>query len=90
MPRFMKLAKVIYLHKGGSEWDMGNYRPISLLPTLSKVLEKIFTQQFQDHMEDNNLWCQTQFGFRKGRGTVQALHACIKTIEDLQNKSMWR
>ena len=89
MPEPMKLARVIYLHKGGPEYDMGNYRPISLLPTLSKILEKIFTQQFQSHMEDNDLWCETQFGFREGRGTIQALSASIKTIESLLNKKQY-
>ena len=89
MPPTLKIAKVIYLHKGNATTEMGNYRPISLLPTLSKIIEKIFTKGFQDHMETNKLWYRNQFGFREGHSTVHALLTCRDTIESALNKKKY-
>ena len=59
----MKSAKVIPLHKGGSKTDPNNYRPISLLPIFSKVLEKAVYSQLSVNCEEQVL-TDNQFGFR--------------------------
>ena len=50
-PENLKLAEVKPIHKKGSTADMGNYRPISLLPTFSKVFERILYDQLSDHFQ---------------------------------------
>ena len=78
VPDTWKFAKIIPLHKKGSTKDTGNYRPISLLPTISKVIEKIIEKQTRKHLENNNLITQQQFGFRPAHETT---HAVLKAVE---------
>ena len=52
-PDMCKIANVIPLHKGGNPVD-ANYRPISLLPFLSKILEIVVDMQVRKHLETNN------------------------------------
>ena len=61
--RECKVAKVIPLYKSGSLAEIDNYRPISILPTLSKILEKIVRQQLMAHLERHILLFEYQFGF---------------------------
>ncbi len=86
-PKEWKLAKVIPIHKKGSKEDMGNYRPISLLPTMSKVIEKILDKQIREYMEENNYFTPNQFGFRKEHETGHILmKAQEKIAQDKRNK----
>ena len=65
-PNHWKIAKVTPLHKGGARNDINNYRPISVLPILSKILEKhVF-------LRDNNLLYELQSAFRSGQSTETA------------------
>ena len=50
-----------------------SYRPISVLPALSKVLETVIIEQFLDYMDEYNLLPPAQHGFRQGHSTVTAL-----------------
>ena len=63
VPRECKVAKVIPLYKSGSLAEIDNYRPISILPTLSKILEKIVRQQLMAHLERHILLFEYQFCF---------------------------
>lgn len=58
----------IFKHKGSSS-DPTNYRPISLLPTLSKVFEKLIFQKIYEHISENNLLTEKQSGYRPGHST---------------------
>ena len=71
-PTDWKQAKVSAHHKSGVTSDFSNYRPISILPTLSKIMEKIVHSQLMTHLEENNLLCKSQFGFRANRSTELA------------------
>lgn len=71
-PDLMKHSKVIPLFKAGSTSDPTNYRPISILPTLSKIFEKLILQQLLSHFNNNNIMSSKQFGFTKGRSTTDA------------------
>ncbi len=86
LPNELKTAKVIYLFKAGDKSQMGNYRPISLLPTISKVIEKIFTDKMQQHLENNELWYKDQYGFRANKSTIHALARITDTIESSQKQ----
>ena len=72
-PNLMKLAKVVPLHKSGSKNIADNYRPISLLPVISKILERIVYNRTVVHLDANNIVFPRQFGFRKKHSTVDAV-----------------
>ena len=72
-PNELKLAKVIPLFKGGDCHYLVNYRPVSVLPVFSKVLERIMYNRVLEFIEENNLLYNLQFGFRKGHSTSIAL-----------------
>ncbi len=76
----MKSAKFIPIFKKGNKQDRGYYRPISLLPTISKMMEKCIDNQIRSYMEKNEYWAPTQFGFRKHHETG---HAVIKMISEI-------
>ena len=63
MPLQFKIAKVIPIHKAGDKDLMDNYRPISLLSTFSKIIEKIAATRITFFIEENNILSKWQFGF---------------------------
>ena len=72
VPQIWKTAKVTPIHKSGSTPLLGNFRPISVLPTLSKMLEKVVHSQLILYLENNNLINTNQFGYRTKRSTKLA------------------
>lgn len=63
------------VHKKSPKTLKENYRPISILPTPSKIMEKLVHHQFEVYLEKAKILPRTQFGFRKGRSTIQAVGA---------------
>ena len=61
------------IHKSGSRTDPSNYRPISILTTFSKILEKLFLKRVLSFINKNNILHENQFGFRKGKSTSVAI-----------------
>ena len=83
----LQIAKVIVIHKSGKKDNMGNYRHISLLPQMSKILEKIIKQRLLNYINKHNILIDNQFGFRIGRSTANALDYLIDSISNkLDNK----
>ena len=83
-PQIWKLAKVMPLYKSsGDKTEMKNYRPIALLPVMSKVLEKFVSRWLNRHMETNGLWSDKQHGYRSNRSTATAL---VQLQEDIMTK----
>ena len=73
-PDAYKVAKVIPLFKkGGDKGDQNSYRPISLLPALSKILEKIVSMRVIKFFEAHNILSSHQFGFRAKFSTEYAV-----------------
>ena len=70
---FWKCAKVIPLFKKGERAALDNYRPISIIPVIAKVFEKIVFQQVYSFLDDNKLLSNCQSGFRGLHSTVTAL-----------------
>ena len=62
IPSVWKIAKIIPTHKKGSLDDPKNYRPISILPVLSKILERAIHEQLSSFLEEHNLLTEYQFG----------------------------
>ena len=79
-PDQLKFAKVCPIHKGGSKTEVSNYRPISLLPTFSKIFEKAIHCRVTTFLEKNNSLYNHQFGFRKQHSCEHALLAAQNTI----------
>ena len=69
----LKIAKIIPIYKKEEPTDLSNYRPISLLPTISKIFERIIHIQLQEYLNRNNLLAEQQYGFRPiiQRNTLQ-------------------
>ena len=75
-PLDWKIARVTPLHKKGSKNLMENYRPIPILPIISKVFERILYDQFYEYLTSNNLLSKQQFGFRRFHSTMSTLLDC--------------
>jgi hypothetical protein len=86
-PRHWQIGQVIMIPKPGKNpTEVTSYRPISLLPLLSKILEKIILKRLTPILTTNNVIPAHQFGFRQKHGTVQHTHRIHKIYEDLENK----
>ena len=82
VPDKMKIAKVVPIYKSGNIQDFGNYRPISVLPQFSKILEKVFYNRLINYIEKQQILVKNQFGFRHKHSTGNALITLIETITD--------
>ncbi|PNF23822.1 hypothetical protein B7P43_G15913 [Cryptotermes secundus] len=71
-PDRLKISIVKPVFKKGDKYSMTNYRPISLLSTFSKILEKVMYSRINQHMHCNNILVPEQYGFRKGVSTEDA------------------
>ena len=82
-PDRMKYSIIKPLHKKGSNKELGNYRPISLLPVFSKVLEKLIYKRLYSFLENNRILSTNQYGFRKKLSTSSAIIyiPCIYNFE---------
>ena len=77
-PETFKHALVTPVYKKDDETDEKNYRPVSLTTNLSKVFERLMSDQMMRFLCQHNLLSNTQFGFRPGFSTTDAL---LYTIE---------
>lgn len=85
-PNLFKTALVIPLYKKGNNEDIDNYRQISLLNALSKLLEKIISNRLISYFETNNILCPSQHGFRSNKSTETAsCHMLNYIYEGLDN-----
>ena len=75
-PEEMKLADVVPLYKSKAEYECTNYRPISFLLTISKLLEKLMYKRTYHFLEQTDQLYQSQYGFRKS-------HSCETAIMEL-------
>ena len=76
-----KIAKVIPSHKKGPANDVNNYRPISLLSTFSKIMEKLMAVRLNNYLDLHNIIYPNQFGFRSGYSTTHSLITITENIK---------
>ena len=86
-PDRFKYAIVKPIFKRGCKQDISNYRPISLLTSFPKVLEKVIYNRLYTHFEKNGILVQEQFGFRRQHSTEQAAFCLINSILTAMNKN---
>lgn len=79
-PQALKIAKVTPIYKTGSKLDPGNYRPVSVLPTISKILEKIIHNRLNEYLLNIKLLYKGQYGFRAKSNTLSACIDLVTTI----------
>ena len=65
----MKVARVIPLFKANDQSLFTNYRPVSVLPSFPKFLERIIHSRLLDYLTKLDILCDNQFGFRKNPST---------------------
>ena len=89
-PEAWKKAKIIVLPKPGKDpYLVASYRPISLLPILSKILERLILEVMQDDLEKLMVIPQHQFGFRRQHGTIEQVHKIVNEIKQaLERKQL--
>ena len=86
-PQLLKFACVTPIFKGGSRLEVSNYRPVSILPILSKLIERLMQKRLINFLNSNEILYDHQFGFQKGKSTSLAiLDMCHKVIESFENK----
>uniref|UniRef100_A0A1B6KMS7 Reverse transcriptase domain-containing protein n=1 Tax=Graphocephala atropunctata TaxID=36148 RepID=A0A1B6KMS7_9HEMI len=79
-PDQLKIAKVIPIYKKNDPLNIQNYRPVSLLPSLSKIYEKVVYNRLMQFVESNNILEAIQHGFRKQKSTITAVVSFIESI----------
>ena len=81
-PTELKIANVVPIYKSGDEMIFTNYRPVSVLPVFSKLLERLMYNRLIGFINANNLLYEYQFGFQKGKSTHMALIFLIDKITE--------
>jgi hypothetical protein len=82
-PNLLKIAKVTPIYKKGDETDFSNYRPISLLPALSKIFEKVIFNQTYEYFTQEKLFYESQYGFRNKHSTE---YAALEIVDRLMTE----
>ena len=86
-PLCWKLAKISPLFKKGDKFDAKNYRPVAVLPSMSKVLEKVIVSRLKTHLERNKLLADTQNAYREKRKVTTAVIQLYDEILKRQDQS---
>ena len=89
-PDNLKIARVTPIYKGEGSSDVSNYRPISVLPSFSKILEQITYTKYLNtdnkYLIENDILYSKQFGFQNGHSTDHALVQLVdQIIESFEN-----
>ena len=87
-PTAEKCAKISPVFKSEERYTMDNYRPISVLPVLSKVVERVVYRQVYDYLCRNHLLSENQFGFRRGSSTEHAVTCFTDHIRICMDKGL--
>ena len=81
VPESFKVASIIPVFKKGSQMDVNNYRPISLLSVFNRILEKLMCKRLLEFIKENDILYDKQFGFRKKHSTTLAILSITESIK---------
>jgi hypothetical protein len=81
-PEIFKTGKITPVYKKDNAELLENYRPVSTLPIFGKIFEKLIYSRLYSFLTAKGILNTNQFGFRKGRSTVHALHSSVNVIQD--------
>lgn len=79
-PEILKLSVVIPVYKQGNKCNLTNYRPISLITCISKVIEKLIQKRFSNFLEKHRVLSDRQYGFRTGKSTNDAICELVEKV----------
>lgn len=88
-PDILKIAAIIPIHKGGSKTSIDNYRGISLLPVINKVIEKILYEKISRFITKYRMFDELQFGYRKFHGTQDAICKVLSIISEALDRKKY-
>jgi len=80
VPNELKIARVTPIYKSGDKMQLNNYRPVSVLPSFSKILEKLVYKRIHEFIDKHNILYKLQFGFREKHSTNLALSFLVDNI----------
>ena len=80
-PKILKIAKVIPIFKSESRVARNNYRPISFLSNIEKIIEKLMYKRLRSFLETQNYFNPAQFGFRLNVSTNNALMSINENVQ---------
>jgi hypothetical protein len=86
IPIQMKTAKIVPIFKSGDPTKINNYRPISLLSSIGKILEKVVANKLTFFLETNSILSQYQFGFRANHSTVHPMMLLLNKLTAALNE----
>lgn len=86
-PDSLKAAEIVPIYKSGHKYEPCNYRPISLISNIAKLLEKVMHKRLYNFFETSKIFSKNQYGFMKKLGTKDALSLFAKKIYDSVDKS---
>ena len=84
-PERLKFSLIKPIYKSGDKSSLLNYKPISLLPTFPKIFEKVFYTRLLDHLNNNAILNEHQYGFRTEVSTENASHILLNEILTAMN-----
>ncbi len=79
-PKHLKIAKITPIFKAGNKLEIKNYRPISLISSLSKIIEKTLKTRIIKYLDKYEILSQKQFGFREEISTEDAISTLTKKL----------
>jgi hypothetical protein len=78
--KFLKIARITPIYKAGDKKHVNNYRPVSILTSMSKIMEKVMYTRLINYLNKHSILHQNQYGFRQNCSTNLAL---MKLVDDL-------
>ena len=87
VPEKLKIAKVVPIYKKADSALFSNYRPVSLLPCFSKILERLVFNRCVDYINHHEILNDKQFGFRPKHSTYMAIAQLVDRITNAVEKN---
>jgi hypothetical protein len=85
VPNKLKIARVIPLYKNGDKSKLTNYRPISILPSISKIFERAVINRLNKYLQQHSILNNSQHGFRSSHNVNTAITVALNYITDALN-----
>jgi Reverse transcriptase (RNA-dependent DNA polymerase) len=79
-PNSLKISKITPIFKDGNRQNVANYRPIAILPVVSKVFEKVIKNRLTEYLDKGNIINKNQYGFQKNSSTSAAVINLVSGI----------